>query len=238
MVGHGQGPIFGRGQWVFSDPNNTQIPGGPATDGYIRGLSWAKAMRGWFYAFGRDALVDGIWKWLMSFQDDPRLMAAAGNPTGDVLHNTCNLGVFNPKLALTKLLQVKEDSAPVAKNGALPDWSCIYEWATTGLLAPFQSVSDNASFSTAKDTLDKDIERIWSVIPTLTRSYKVDFIVLRSRTGLSFQSNENTDVFLDTAEEVDVYVSLGLRTIDIERCAMLGAAYRFEPKIFVFPEER
>lgn len=190
--------IVGTGSWWFQDA-------GPPTGVMIQSSNFAAALRSLFAFEGYSSQVSSVWTWLMSFTGNPAFVAPSGTLASDYACASTTLAAnppappvgqgnivapsYDPTLALTTLLQVRD---PVTLAATAINGSSVYDWSTTGMMAPIQSAQNAGAFRKAKDRLTAGYFR---TRPDFCFSDPVreDSLLLRGYSGLAFQLS-STDV--------------------------------------------
>jgi hypothetical protein len=136
-LGNQSNPTFGR--WSDSSLNS------PGTT--ITAANFSNALR-CLYAFeGYSAQVSSIWTWLMSFTSNPAFQSTTKSIGQDAPTVNGVNGNYNPKIALTSTLAVRDANAnPVALNG-----SSAYALVSAGYMSRIQASQSNADLDAAKD---------------------------------------------------------------------------------------
>jgi hypothetical protein len=174
------------------------------TNTQITGQNFAKALRGLFAEGGFTTLVSAVWNWLMAATSNTAFHTPASARNQSI--SQAQTGTYNPKLALTTSLLVTNQNA-----------TSLYDWATLGIMAAVQSNRDLTNFVIAKRQAStrqrlaysgKDAQTLYS-------------ISIRGKTGLSFQVS-----FTETI------LGASRRVFDLTAAAIIGLAYRENPKIF------
>lgn len=187
----------GTGSWEFQD-------GGAATGTLVTSSGYSHALRALYGYEGYSAQVSSVWTWLMGFATNPAYVMAAGSLASDYATQTSTFAAnppsppsgqgnsvapgYNPKLALSTLLLVRDSTnnyAAIAQNG-----SSLYDWSTTGDMAPIQAAQDGGSLRKAKDTLTATYYRLRPENITDGSYVTADWLLLRGQSGLAFQMQQ------------------------------------------------
>jgi hypothetical protein len=185
--------IIGSGSWEFQDGN-------ASAGTLLQSSNVAAALRSLFAVEGYSTQVASVWQWLMSFKPNAAFIGPANSLASDYIIASDVIAAnppplparpggtlppaYDPTLALTTLLLVRDSTngyAAIAQNG-----SAVYDWSTTGMLAPIQSVQNAGAFRKAKNKLTAGY---FHTLPDYTFGEPVreDYLLLRGFSGLAFQ---------------------------------------------------
>lgn len=164
----------GTGSWEYQD-------GPSATGTLVTAVNYAVALRALYAYEGYSAQVASLWSWLMAFVSNPAFAPTSTSRGQDAPTTLSLLGTYNPKLALSTLLQVRTSSfAAAAMNG-----SSVYDWQCAGLLAPIQGARDPGSLDNAKDYVTKGV--VFPADYGQGRTHGPDYFMCHGLSGLSGQ---------------------------------------------------
>lgn len=210
----------GTGSWEYADGNASA---GTA----ITGSSIALALRTLYAYEGYSSQVSSIWTWLMGFDSNAAFQCAANTLATDYACASTTLAAnpptppggsgnvvapaYDPTLALTTLLTVNGNGAPM--NG-----SSLYDWSTTGMLAPIASSQNSTAFRKAKTKMSTPVLRVPVTFADTANGPFLDYPMLRGVSGLAGQLN-----FGDQGN------AMYWNTIAAARC---GGAFRYQPQAF------
>lgn len=185
--------LTGSGAWEYQD-------GPSATGTMLQSSCFAGALRSLFAYEGYSTQVAAVWTWLMNFGSNPAFQCAPGTLASDYPCASTSLAAnppappggqgnivppsYQPKLALTTLLQVRDPLngyAPIARNG-----SSVYDWSTTGMMAAIQSSQDAGAMRKAKDRITAGYTRVRPEF-TFGAPVREESLLLRGFSGLAFQ---------------------------------------------------
>jgi hypothetical protein len=208
----------GSGSWEFTDANAT-------TGTTITGETVAVGLASLYAYEGYSSQVSSVWTWLMSFDSNPSFVLPSGTLVTDYAcvssNNAANPPAppagqgnvvppaYDPTLALSTTLIVRDSAASYAAvkmNGL-----ALYNWMTSGLLAPIQSSQNTAAFKKAKDALST--VRLRRPPEFAEGEVVADYLSLRGSSGLSFQLGVTTTA---------TWSSLA--------AARIGNIYRYQPQ--------
>jgi hypothetical protein len=208
----------GTGSWEYADGNASA---GTA----ISGSNIALALRTLYAYEGYSSQVSSIWTWLMGFGSNTAYQCAAGTLATDYACASTLLAAnplappvgqgnviapaYDPTLALTTLLTVK---------GTNTNGSSLYDWTTTGMLAPIQSSQNASAFRKAKLRMSTPVLRMPVTFADPAAGPVLDFPMLRGVSGLAMQ--------LSTGDSGN---AMYWNTIAAARC---GGAFRYQPQAF------
>lgn len=210
----------GTGSWEYADGNASA---GTA----ISGSNIALALRTLYNYEGYSSQVSSIWTWLMGFDSNAAFQCAANTLATDYACASTTLAAnpptppggsgnvvapaYDPTLALTTLLTVNGNGAPM--NG-----SSLYDWSTTGMLAPIASSQNSTAFRKAKTKMSTPVLRVPVTFADTANGPFLDYPMLRGVSGLAGQLN-----FGDQGN------AMYWNTIAAARC---GGAFRYQPQAF------
>jgi hypothetical protein len=210
----------GTGSWEYADGNASA---GTA----ISGSNIALALRTLYAYEGYSSQVSSIWTWLMGFSSNTGFQCPSGTLATDYACASTTLAAnptappagsgnvvapaYDPTLALTTLLTVKG-------TGSNTNGSSLYDWTTTGMLAPIASSQNATAFRKAKTKMSTPVLRMPVTFSDTANGPFLDYPMLRGVSGLAMQLNFG-----------DLGNAMYWNTIAAARC---GGAFRYQPQAF------
>jgi len=196
----------GTGSWEYFD-------NGPTNGTTVRALQFATALFALWHVEGLSAQVTEIDDWLYTFTSNSTYETAAG--TSDSALARAQTGTYDPTIAPSTVLLVRDSTngyAATAKNG-----SSLYDWASLGLMASIRAARHASTFKASRlAALGKRL-RFADGLPS---DYVYDYISLRGRSGLTFQTG-----FTETI------VGLSRMANDGVAAARFGNVFRQQPLV-------